>query len=379
MNIEYIDSIEHIAADAWNAIAGTDYPFTRHEFLHALERSGAADADSGWQAAHVLVRRNDALVAVMPLYRKTHSYGEYVFDWSWADAYRRYGYAYYPKLLCAIPFTPATGPRLCVRAGEDFAAVAAAVVNALQQHLCGVASSLHILFPDREAGAAFAALGLSERTGVQYHWYNDGFADFDAFLATFNSRKRKSLRRERERVAEQGVTLRTLEGSAIGAQDWRLFHRFYQLTYAKRSGHRGYLNADFFQRIGATLAEHTVLTFADRGGETVAGALYFRDSRTLYGRYWGCVEELDALHFEACYYQGIEYCIRNGLQRFDPGAQGEHKIQRGFRPTRTRSYHWIENPQFRTAIDHFLAEERADLARYIEEASAALPFRQAEG
>lgn len=377
MNIEFIDSLANISADAWNAVAGTDYPFTRHEFLSALEFSGAADADSGWGASHVLVRRGSELVAVMPLYRKTHSYGEYVFDWSWADAYHRYGYAYYPKLLCAIPFTPATGPRLCVRAGENLAEIAAIVVDALRQQ-CDTASSLHILFPDAEAGTTFAALGLSERSGVQYHWFNEGFADFEAFLATFSSRKRKNLRRERERVAAQGLTLRTLEGPAIGERDWQLFHRFYQMTYAKRSGHRGYLNAEFFRRIGATLADHTVMTLADRGGETVAGALYFRDSQTLYGRYWGCVHEFDALHFEACYYQGIEYSIRHGLRRFDPGAQGEHKIQRGFRPTPTRSYHWIEHPQFRTAIDNFLAEERADLARYIEEASTALPFRNAD-
>lgn len=376
MKIELIDSLSRVAAETWNTIAGTDYPFTRHEFLYALERSGAASEESGWIAAHVLAWRDTTLVGVMPLYRKLHSYGEYVFDWSWANAYRRYGYAYYPKLLCAIPFTPATGPRLCVRDGEDRAEIAAAIVNHLQQHACGNASSLHILFPDASEGAAFAALGLSERSGVQYHWHNAGFADFDAFLATFNSRKRKSLRRERERVAEQGIALRTLEGAAIGAHDWERFHHFYQLTYAKRSGHGGYLNVEFFQMIGATLPEHTVLTLAERGGTTVAGALYFRDSHTLYGRYWGCVQEFDALHFEACYYQGIEYCIRHGLQRFDPGAQGEHKIQRGFAPTRTRSYHWIENPQFRTAIDNFLVEERAELERYIEEASTALPFRQ---
>jgi predicted N-acyltransferase len=380
LKIEFIDSLSRIAADTWNAITGIDYPFTRHEFLHALERSGAVGEASGWIPSHILVWREAELIAVMPLYKKLHSYGEYVFDWSWANAYRRYGYNYYPKLLCAIPFTPTTGPRLCIEAGsaESRAEIAAAVVNTLRQKICGVASSLHILFPDATEGAELAALGLSERTGVQYHWHNAGFADFDSFLATFNSRKRKSLRRERERVAEQGIALRTLEGTAISPAEWERFHHFYQLTYAKRSGHGGYLNAEFFQLIGAALPEHTVLTLAERNGATIAGALYFRDSRTLYGRYWGCAQEFDALHFEACYYQGIEYCIHRGLQRFDPGAQGEHKIQRGFAPVRTRSYHWIENPQFRVAIDNFLVEERAELERYIVEASAALPFRQAD-
>jgi predicted N-acyltransferase len=379
LKIEFIDSLSRVDAATWNAVTGTDYPFTRHEFLDALERSGAVGKSSGWITSHALVWRDTELVAAMPLYKKTHSYGEYVFDWSWADAYRRYGYSYYPKLLCAIPFTPATGPRLCVKAGADRAKIAGAIVAALRQDACGDASSLHILFPDETEGAEFEALGLSERSGVQYHWHNAGFADFDSFLATFNSRKRKSLRRERERVAEQGIALRTLEGTAITTDDWALFHHFYQLTYAKRSGHGGYLNAEFFQRIGATLPEHTVLTFAERGGKTIAGALYFRDTRTLYGRYWGCVQELDALHFEACYYQGIEYCIRQGLQRFDPGAQGEHKIQRGFAPTRTRSYHWIADPQFRAAIDNFLVEEHAEIERYIVAASTALPFRQADG
>ena len=377
MKIELIASLADVTAADWNAVAGTDYPFTRHEFLSALEESGAANAGSGWQASHVLVKRDQHLIAVMPLYEKNHSYGEYVFDWSWADAYRRYGYDYYPKLICAIPFTPATGPRLCVRNGENYAEIAAAMIEFLQQKIRGANySSLHILFPQPAEGTALGNLGLSERSGVQYHWRNENYADFEAFLATFNSRKRKGLRRERERVVAQGLTLRVLEGEQISASDWELFHHFYQMTYVKRSGHRGYLNAQFFQLIGAQLKEHVVLTFADLGEKTVAGALYFRDSQTLYGRYWGCLHEFDGLHFEACYYQGIEYCIRNGLQRFDPGAQGEHKIQRGFAPVGTRSYHWIENSQFRAAIDNFLVAECADLERYIEEASALLPFRE---
>src|SRR5690606_16288492 len=332
-----------ISADAWNAVAGSDYPFTRHEFLHSLERSGATDADSGWQPHHVLVKRGGHLIAVMPLYMKTHSYGEYVFDWAWADAYQRYGRHYYPKLLSAIPFTPATGPRLCVAAGESTAAVVEQIVAALKQKVStSNLSSLHILFPEGETAKHFAASGLSERWGAQYHWFNRGYSSFDDFLATFASRKRKNLRKERERVAEQGIELRVFEGEQIGAGEWEIFYHFYALTYVKRSGHVGYLNAEFFRLIGAAMPAAIVMTLAYWRGKPIGGALCFRDSNNLYGRYWGCVREFDCLHFEACYYQGIDYCIRNGLAHFDPGAQGEHKIQRGFEPIRTLSYHWLK-------------------------------------
>lgn len=372
----FIDSLAAVPAAAWNAVAGIDHPFTRHEFLYALERSGAAAADSGWSPHHALVRRGGELVAVLPLYLKSHSYGEYVFDWSWADAYRHHRLAYYPKLLSAIPFTPATGPRLCVADGENTAEITELLVHTLRKRVQSDAlSSLHILFPEADATARFTQLGLSPRLGAQYHWFNHGFADFDAFLATFNSRKRKNLRKERDRVLEQGLSLRVLQGAEIGERDWRLFHHFYQTTYAKRSGHGGYLNLDFFKAAGSELAEHIVLVLADWRGDTVAGALCFRDDTTLYGRYWGCLREFEFLHFEACYYQGIEYCIREGLQRFDPGAQGEHKIQRGFTPVATHSCHWIEQPQFRAAIDQFLVREQRQVEAYIAEARTLLPFR----
>jgi predicted N-acyltransferase len=378
MRVTLIDSIAQITADAWNAVAGIDHPFTRHEFLHALEHSGAATADSGWRPRHALVHRGSELIAVLPLYLKYHSYGEYVFDWAWADAYRRYGRRYYPKLLCAIPFTPATGPRLCVAAGEDIAAVAAAVIAALKRQLGdGAASSLQVLFPQPELRDALVALGLSLRHGAQYHWFNRNYASFDDFLATFASRKRKNLRRERERVREQGLTLQVLEGDQIGADAWDHFYRFYQLTYAKRSGHGGYLNREFFNAIGRDLPGQLVLTLAHWRDSIVGGALCFRDSKTLYGRYWGCAQEFEFLHFEACYYQGIDYCIRNNIERFDPGAQGEHKIQRGFTPVETWSCHWIEDAEFRAAIDHFLARERSEIADYIVAAGELLPFKKA--
>lgn len=376
LRIEFIDSIGAIAAADWNAIAGTDYPFTRHEFLHSLEASGCADKDSGWQPQHILVTRANRLIAVMPLYLKFHSYGEYVFDWSWADAYHRHGKNYYPKYLAAIPFTPATGPRLCIAAGENMLEVAAQIVATIKQRMDKFArSSLHVLFPQPDFGAALSALGLSERSGAQYHWYNHNFSDFDDFLATFNSRKRKNVRKERARIAEQNLQLKTFFGAQILAEHWRIFYRFYELTYAKLSGHSGYLNAEFFRAIGEKMPEHIVMTLAYHADEAIAGALYFRDSTTLYGRYWGCAREFDCLHFETCYYQGIDYCIRNGLQHFDPGAQGEHKIARGFTPIKTHSYHWLGDRDFRAAVDHFLVREQRAIEMHLQEATAALPFK----
>lgn len=377
ITLEFIDSIEAVAAADWNAVAGTDYPFTRHEFLSAMEASGATTADTGWQPHHCLVYRDRALAAVMPLFLKYHSYGEYVFDWAWADAWRRHGLSYYPKLLCAAPYTPVTGPRLCVAPGEDAAAIRAEVVPALQREAeTRDASSVHILFPEREQADALQSLGLSTRIGPQYHWFNRGYSDFDDFLAAFNSRKRKSLRRERRRVAEQGLRLRVVEGRDIDAKLWRLFFHCYQLTYAKRSGHGGYLNEDCFRRLGAALPEHLVMVVAEHEGEFVAAALNFRDSRALYGRYWGCLREYENLHFEACYYQGIDYCIARGLERFDPGAQGEHKILRGFEPVPTYSSHWIRDSAFREAIDRFLTQETRHIEQYLAEARTLLPFRK---
>jgi uncharacterized protein len=375
--IEIIDSLAAISADDWNAVAGSEYPFTRHEFLHTLERTGCADAASGWKAQHVLVKRGARLVAVMPLYLKFHSYGEYVFDWSWADAYQRYGKNYYPKWLCAIPFTPATGPRLCVVDGEDLNLIAKNIIATLRERMPDEAvSSLHILFPQPALRDALLSAGLSERTGAQYHWFNQNYRNFDDFLGTFSSRKRKNLRKERQRVSEQGLTLRILEGDEITTAHWQTFYRFYAMTYAKRSGHTGYLNEDFFIAIGEKMAAHTVMAMAYLHDEVVAGALYFRGGDTLYGRYWGCVREFDYLHFEACYYQGIDYCIRSGLQHFDPGAQGEHKIQRGFTPIKTFSYHWIDDTTFRHAIDDFLRREQRAVEQHIEAAAELLPFKQ---
>lgn len=374
LSLRFIDSLEDIAPAHWDAVLTSGYPFLRHAFLGALERSGATTARSGWQPRHLLLESKGRLVGHLPLYLKHHSYGEFVFDWSWADAYRRHGLAYYPKLLSAIPYTPATGPRLSLRPEVDNEATRAAVIAELQAYCQQRASSLHILFPTGDESARWAE--LSERIAPQYHWFNRGYRDFEDFLDTFSSRKRKNLRKERRRVAEQSVTLRRVEGAAINESLWQHFFHCYQMTYAKRSGHGGYLNEAFFRDIGRRMPDNLLLVVAERDGQPVAAALNFKDSTTLYGRYWGCVQELECLHFEACYYQGIEYCIEQGLQRFDPGAQGEHKIQRGFEPVVTRSRHWIVDEQFRAAIDHFLVEEARAIQDYLVEARALLPFKQ---
>jgi len=384
VQVKFVDSIEQIGLEQWNQVAGTRYPFTRYEFLHALEASGATNKKSGWQPHHLVIHdpNTDQIAALMPLYLKYHSYGEYVFDWSWADAYARHNIEYYPKFVNTIPFTPATGPRLCIKSGGDEDSLYAMVISSLIQEAetLGV-SSIHVLFPTPPISERLQQLGLNRRRGVQYHWYNENFANFDDFLSTFSSRKRKNLNKERKRVTEQNLRLEVFEGADIAPETWQRFYYFYQLTYAKRSGHGGYLDQRFFEMIGASMSENLVLVLAydqNRDNEIVAGALNFRDDKTLYGRYWGCLAEYDFLHFETCYYQGIEYCIEHNLQRFDPGAQGEHKIQRGFTPTETWSNHWIAHPEFSAAIDDFLLQDNQSVAAYIDEAKTLLPFKKAD-
>ena len=376
LEARFLSSIKQIAPAQWNELSGTDYPFIRHEFLLALEQSGSTDGESGWQPCHLTLYRGGKLVALMPLYLKSHSYGEYVFDWNWADAWRQRGLFYYPKLVTAIPFTPATGPRICTAQGEHRADLLTAIFRAVRQFAAQrQLSSWHLLFPEQADAQELARLGSSLRLASQFHWFNRNYTDFDDFLNRFNSRKRKSLRRERRRVSEQGIELQRREGDDISTDDWQDFYRFYQITYVKRSGHGGYLTREFFQQIGELLPEHCVMIMAYLDGKAVAGSLCFRSSTTLYGRYWGCDRELDCLHFEACYYQGIDYCIENGLQRFDPGAQGEHKIQRGFEPISTWSNHWIADPQFARAIADFTRREVPHIEHYIAQASSYLPFK----
>jgi predicted N-acyltransferase len=373
----FLTSLEQIEPQTWDAVTGEDYPFLRHQFLYGMELTNCTTAETGWQPCHLILEQDETVVAVMPLYLKSHSYGEYVFDWSWADAWQRSNLRYYPKLVSAIPFTPATGPRLCAVEGVDEQAIRHAVLSAIQQFAKQKdISSWHLLFPEEQLSKDLLGDGLPRRSASQFHWFNEGFTSFDDFLATCSSRKRKNLRRERRRVKEQGLELVTLQGEQITPRHWQQFHHFYQMTYAKRSGHGGYLTREFFLETAASMGEQVIMVMAEQADEAVAAALYFRSSDTLYGRYWGSLREYDCLHFEACYYQGIEYCIKEGLGRFDPGAQGEHKIQRGFRPVPTYSNHWIANPQLAQAVADFARQEESQTEEYMAQASSLLPFKQ---
>jgi predicted N-acyltransferase len=379
LELQFIDSIHRVAAEEWDAVAGDDYPFLQHTFLAALEDSGATTAETGWLPQHLVIREGGVLCGLLPLYIKSHSYGEYVFDWAWADAYRRHGLEYYPKLLSAIPFTPATGPRLCLRDDLEADALYTVVAEQLQRRAEQLsASSAHILFPDVNDAERWQRAGLLQRVGPQYHWFNRGYQCFDDFLATFSSRKRKNLRKERRTVADQGLRLERLPGSNVSESQWRFFFHCYQMTYAKRSGHGGYLSEAFFQAIAQSMADRLLLVLAYEGDVPVAAALNFQGADTLFGRYWGCIREYDFLHFEACYYQGIEHCIEQGLSKFDPGAQGEHKIQRGFEPITTYSQHWLADASFSDAVARFLHTEQRHIAEYLQEAAQALPFKQGD-
>lgn len=372
---QFHSCIADIDAQVWDALAGGASPFLRHAFLHALEATGCATKATGWEPQHLLVRQEGRSVAALPLYLKRHSWGEYVFDWSWAEAYRRHGMAYYPKLVTSVPFTPSSGPRLLLGQGTDHAALTQAIVAAVlaRAQARGV-SSWHVLFPTPGEHALLNAAGLRPRIGCQYHWYNRGYADFEDFLATFNSRKRKNLRKERAAVHGAGIRFEHLDGNAITPALWQIFHGFYQNTYEVR-GQQGYLSLAFFEALGRAMPENLLLVLALHEDTPIAAALSLRDDTTLYGRYWGSRDDYQFLHFETCYYQGIDYCIAHGLQHFDSGAQGEHKIQRGFEPIITYSNHWIADPKFDAAIGDFLLREAEHIRQYQSEATDMLPFR----
>ncbi|GAB1262892.1 GNAT family N-acetyltransferase [Aurantivibrio plasticivorans] len=365
----FVDSISAIGSQQWQTLFGQNSVFLRYEFLHALEHSGCTTKEAGWQPHHLQITDNDTTVAIVPMYIKTDSYGEYVFDWSWADAYHRYGIPYYPKLVTAIPFTPATGTRWAKLPSVDEAHLISYISTAINAEIKRLnASSWHCLFPNQDQSNVLREHNTLQRIGCQYHWINNHYANFDDFLTTFNSRKRKNLKKERARVKEQGVTLLRKTGDEITEQEWETFYRFYHYTYLKRSGRQGYLNKMFFKSLADNLNDAVMMVVAEKNTDIIAASLFFYDETTLYGRYWGCEQEQEFLHFEACYYQGIEFAIEQGLKRFDPGAQGEHKIQRGFTPTLTYSNHTIANEQFREAIARFIEEETQQVQRYCEHA-----------
>ncbi|NHZ43377.1 GNAT family N-acetyltransferase [Massilia aquatica] len=369
-----VSSLSEIGQPAWDALASSQpsaNPFLSFAFLDALHESGSACADTGWQPQFLALYDGAELVAAMPLYVKMHSYGEYVFDWAWADAYQRNGVDYYPKLLSAIPFTPVTGPRLLARDADARGALLAALVSTQK---ASDVSSTHILYPPEDQVKQLEAAGFMLRSGVQFHWLNAGYTDFDGFLATLEQKKRKNIRAERRKVRDAGVTLRRVRGLDALDADWRLFNRCYQRTY---QAHRSspYLNLDFFQRIGRSMPENILLVIAEREGRPVAASLVIHSADTLFGRYWGELEHVPCLHFETAYYQPLEFCIEQKIGVFEGGAQGEHKMARGFLPTRTWSAHWLAHPAFSDAIERFLERESGGIDEYIDELSDRNPFK----
>jgi predicted N-acyltransferase len=370
VNIEVVNSLSRIDPPAWNRLAGDD-PFLRHEFLSALHETGCATAATGWTPSYLIARERGALAAAMPLYVKTHSYGEYVFDWAWADAYCRHGLEYYPKLLSAIPFTPVTGQRVLATDPRHAKLLIAAALK-LAREL--EVSSLHCLFPAREEAEAMARQDMMLRRAVQFHWLNRGYTSFDDFLAGMSHDKRKKIRQERRRVREAGISHRRLEGAEIGDGDWRFLARCYRQTYREHHS-TPYLNLEFFQRIGRTMPENLLLVLAERDGRPIAASFNVRNKTRMFGRYWGTLEYHSGLHFETCYYQTIEYCIARRLEAFEGGARGEHKLARGLQPVETLSAHWLAHPEFTAAIERFLAREGAGVAHYLDELNERRPFK----
>jgi hypothetical protein len=371
-------AIAEIPAVAWDACAGDGNPSVSHAFLNALEESGSTTSRTGWMPQHLSIAGPDGAIAgVVPLYAKTHSYGEYIFDYGWADAYERAGGRYYPKLLSAAPFTPIPGPRLMLRASapsETRAHLIAAMIELAKRQRI---SSVHVNFPDRADMDALAEAGFLQRLGQQFHWANEGYRDFDDFLAALNSRKRKAVKKERREALAPGLEIEVLTGSDLKPRHWDAFYEFYLATSDRKWG-SAYLNRRFFALIGERMPEKIVLVMARSGANYVAGAFNLLGKNTIYGRNWGSYGDYKFLHFECCYYQAIEFAITHGLKRVEAGAQGPHKIQRGYLPAPTYSAHWIPDPAFRRAVAQFLTRERDMVAHKMDGLSDFSPFRREE-
>ncbi|MDR9384173.1 GNAT family N-acetyltransferase [Ralstonia sp. 11b] len=369
--LEVVDSLDAVSPVEWDSLAG-DNPFLRYAFLHAMHETGCASRKTGWIPRYLILRTGTTLTGAMPLYLKGHSRGEYVFDHSWADAFYQHGIRYYPKLLSAIPFTPVTGPRLLAHSLEHKRLLALGAVQLAKQL---EVSSLHILFPDDGDKQVLEDIGYMLRSGVQFHWTNAGYSDFEAFLATMNQEKRKKVRQDSRKVAEAGIGFRWLRGGEIADADLRFFYRCYELTY-QAHGSSPYLNLEFFRRILAAMPESVLVVLAERDGSPVAAALNVIGENVLYGRYWGTTEFVPGLHFETCYAQAIRWCIANRVDSFEGGAQGEHKMARGLLPTPTYSAHWISDNRFAAAISDFLERETSVIADYRAELGEHAPFRK---
>jgi len=378
MKARFHARLRDIPAAHWDALRRDDNPFLAHAFLSGLEEHGCANLRNGWQAHHLGLYDGDRLVAAAPLYLKHDSHGEFVFDWSWAHAYAEHGLDYYPKLLCAVPYSPVGGARLLAGNGNDAPQLCAMLVEAMHAEAARLGlSSAHLNFAAATDVDAFAGRDWLPRFDWQFHWRNeDGWRDFDDFLGALSHKKRKNIRHERAHVARAGIVCEIRHGDEIDDADWQALHDFYLATFEDKGNYPA-LTLPFFRHLGAAMPRNVVATLCRRGDRLIAGSLMLRSASTLYGRYWGCSEQVPGLHFEACYYQGIEYCLREGLRAFEPGAQGEHKLARGFLPTRTHSFHWIADPRFRSAVAAALRREAHALEDYRNDLLAHSPYANA--
>lgn len=374
--VRILSSLAEIPRAAWHGLARADNPFLDWAYLEGLERSGAVSADTGWQPQHLVLEQAGQLLAAMPLYLKAHSWGEFVFDFAWADAYERAGVPYYPKLVAAVPFTPVPGARVLAAPGTDPDQAGLVLIDAARELASQAgASSLHLLLPEDRQLPLLQAAGLSLRQDCQFHWFDEGYGDFEGFLGALTADKRKKFRRERRRVVEQGIRFDWLSGADVTDAVFHDLYRFYAASFLRR-GMAPYFPPAFWVGLLADMPDNLRVVMARRGDQAVAAAIFFVGGGVLYGRYWGCDEDYHSLHFETCFYQGIELALAEGCRRFEPGAQGEHKLRRGFRPVPTWSGHWLANPAFGRAIDAWLGRERVHTAAYIEAAREHLPFRR---
>ncbi|NOQ79713.1 MAG: GNAT family N-acetyltransferase [Gammaproteobacteria bacterium] len=374
MHIKICRQISQIKAADWNALVQDNNPFLKHAFLSALEIHHCVGENFGWLPRHVAVYQEDELVAALPLYEKYNSYGEFVFDQSWADAWHQHGLKYFPKLVSSIPYTPSLGQRLLVK--PDLSDIYYPILlKAVKEFASQIeASGFHILFPHRAELEWLKEQGMMIRHDCQFHWHNNNYSSFDDFLAQLSSRKRKNIIKERLSVAKAGVTLKRLNGHQASEQDWQMMAHFYQRTFNEKWG-TATLNLGFFQEVAQNQPDQVLLVLAEQDAQCIAGALMFCSDTRLYGRFWGCDKTIKGLHFEACYYQGIEYCIENKLSVFEPGAQGEHKIARGFIPTLTRSAHYLLQDHFKESIKHFIEHEKNNVMSYIKDVNNHIPYK----
>tara|TARA_B110000858_G_C17793573_1_gene471183 strand:- start:1626 stop:2771 length:1146 start_codon:yes stop_codon:yes gene_type:complete len=379
LKIIFNKSISEIKKKDWDSlIPQSEYPFLKYDFLNLLESSNSVGQNSGWVPMHLTIEEKGNIIAAVPLYLKNHSQGEFVFDHAWADAFYQHGLDYYPKLVSSIPHTPASGPRILIKNGYKLKDLVPVIVEAIKSiSKINNISSWHILFPDEVELDAYQESSLSVRKNAQFIWFNENYKDFDDYLDSFRARHRKNVKKEREKLSQQNLEINHFSGKELNQNLMDNFYNFYLSTNLKRSGHEGYLTENFFKQAINNLSENIVLMMATEksSGKIVGGSFFFKDKENLYGRYWGCLKEFDCLHFECCYYQGIDYCIKNNLKKFDPGVQGEHKIKRGFKPTETFSAHWIADDRFRSAIDDFVIREESQIRKYVNEAKKYLPFK----